>query len=72
MFALNDDSRKGDFVNLSNQDRKELNINYTDIEIENTSKSQWKKIIKGKTQIAALKYLIEENSQREKNKRYCI
>ena len=70
--ALKDDSRKGDFVNLSNQDKKELNINYTDIEIENTSKSQWKKIIKSKTQIAALKYLSEENSQREKNKRYCI
>ena len=66
--ALKDDSRKGDFVNLSNQDRKELNINYTDIEIENTSKSQWKKIIKSKTQIAALKYLSEENSQREKTK----
>ena len=70
--ALKDDSRKGDFVNLSNQDRKELNINYTDIEIENSSKSQWKKIIKSKTQIAALKYLSEENSQREKNKRYFI
>ena len=25
--ALKDDSRKGDFVNLSNQDKKELNIN---------------------------------------------
>ena len=46
--VLKDDSWKGDFVHLSNQDRKELNINYTDIEIENTSKSHWK----SRTQIA--------------------
>ena len=46
--VLKDDSWKGDFVRLSNQDRKELNINYTDIEIENTSKSHWK----SRTQIA--------------------
>ena len=60
MIALNDDSRKGDFVHLSNQDRKELNINYTNIEIEYISKSQRKRIIKSRTHIAALKYLSEE------------
>ena len=48
--GLKDDSLKADLVHLSNQDRKEI-----EIENENTSKSQWKKIIKSKTQIAALK-----------------
>ena len=65
--ALKDDSRKGDFVELTNHDREDLDITLTNDEIEVVSKTQWKNMIKMKTHNAALKYLNKENSQREKN-----
>ena len=44
----------------------------SDIKIKNISKSQWKRIIKSKTQIAALKNVSEENSQREEEEKIYI
>ena len=66
--ALKDDSRKGDFVELTNCDREDLGIILTTDDIEVLSKTQWKKMIKVKTLGAALKYLNKENGQREKPK----
>ena len=60
--ALKDDSRKGDFVELTNRDKEDLDIILTNDEIEVISKTQWKKV---KTLDAALKCLNKKNGQRE-------
>jgi hypothetical protein len=70
--ALNNESRKGDFVNLTNQDRKDLDITLLNSEIEGLSYLMWKNIINKKIKIAALSYLSEENSKKRKNKKYYI
>ena len=46
--TLRDDSRNGDFIYLSNLDRKELKIQLTNVEIQDLSKLQWKKIVREK------------------------
>ena len=65
--ALNEDSKKGDFVNLTNKDRTELEIDLSNEEIEGMSQYMWKRYINNKTKDAALKYLNEENNTKEKN-----
>ena len=45
-IALNEDSRKGDFVDLIKKDKMELKIDITNEVIENMSVWLWKKLIK--------------------------
>ena len=59
--ALKKDSRRGDFVYLTNKDKTLLNINMNDGEIETMSKLKWKVFIKKQTEAAAFNYLNEEN-----------
>ena len=63
--TLREDSRNGDFIYLTNLDRKELKIQLTNVEIQSLSKLQWKKVVREKTEIAALKYLTEENNKKD-------
>ena len=66
--ALKEDSRKGDFVSLVNSDKEDFEIDCTDEEIKTMSRHTWKQFIKKKTKRFALKYLLEENSSKEKTK----
>ena len=47
-IALKEDSRKGDFKELTDKDRIELEIELEDEEIEVISKVSWKKYVKKK------------------------
>ena len=58
--ALKEDSRSGDFKALTDKDRKELDIKYSDEDIEAVGKVAWKKNIKEKVTVAALIYLVAE------------
>ena len=64
--ALKEESRKGDFVALTNKDRLDLDISLSNSDIENMSIWKWKQIIKQKTHISAIYYLTVENMKREK------
>ena len=66
--ALKEDSRKGDFKELTDKDRIELQIELEDEEIEGISKVAWKKYVKKKVKSAAFQYLLSENSSKEKTK----
>ena len=66
--ALNEDSRKGDFISLINCDKIDLKIDLTDDEISLISKYSWKKYVKEKVNIAAFNYLVTENELKEKTK----
>ena len=52
--ALKEDSRKGDFVALSNNDREELEIEMDNTDIEAMSKHKWKKIWERKSENSSL------------------
>ena len=52
--ALKEDSRKGDFVQLTNTDRKDLEIELNDMEIKSMSKWSRKKLLKEKNQCYGL------------------
>ena len=65
--ALKEDYRKGDFVYLTNCDRKDLEIDLSDAEIGDMSKNMWKKYIKETVKSAALKCLVNEINTKEKN-----
>ena len=60
--TLKTDSIKGDFVDLVKQDMIYLDIDMTEEEISNISRSQWKKFLNGVVKECALKYMKEENS----------
>ena len=66
--ALKEDSRIGDFIALTNIDRAELNIAFSDIEIRDISKKTWKALIKKKVKELALTRLVEENSRKDKTR----
>ena len=66
--AQKQESKKGDFVALTNKDKVALGISLSDQEIQQMSKWKWKKIVKENTKIAALRYLNNENSKRNKTK----
>jgi hypothetical protein len=66
--ALKEDSRKGDFVQLTNTDRKDLEIELNDMEIKSMSKWSWKKLLKEKTKVMAFVELEQENSEKEKTR----
>ena len=65
---LHRDRRKGDFIDLSNKDKTELEIIMTNDKIEAMSKWQWKKLVKQKTNLAAFTFLNEDNKTKEKTK----
>ena len=69
---MGEDTRKEDFVQLTNCDRKNLQIDLCDNDIRDISKNSWKKYIKEKVKNAALQHLDNENSTKEKNKRSYI
>ena len=64
--TLNNDNRNGDFVFLTNQDRKDLDIDLTNSEIEGMSHFMWKKLVNNKVNISALKYLEAQNSKKKR------
>ena len=66
--ALKEDHKKGDFVQLTNLDRKDLDIELTDEDIQTIPKVTWKKYIKEKVNTLALEELNYQNSGKEKTK----
>ena len=66
--VLNEDSRKGDFVYLTNHDKIELEIDLSNEEISSISKWSWKKYLREKVTKAAFKFLIEDNDRKEKTR----
>ena len=70
--ALKEDHKKGNFVQLTNLDRKDLDIELTDEDIQTIPKVTWKKYIKEKVNTLALKELNYQNSGKEKNKKHFI
>ena len=67
-MAQKEDSRRGDFVQLTCEDRKTLDIDHEDDEIRLMTKQAWKTFVKEKVKYAALTELVEENSTKEKTK----
>ena len=65
--VLKEDGRNGDFVNLVQSDLQGLEFHMTDHEIQYISKSKWIKIVKTKVIQECFKYLVNENSSKEKN-----
>ena len=66
--TLKTDSRKGDFIFLTNNDKKVLEIQLTDEEIQYMSKWSFRKYLKEKIKFAAFTFLVEENNKREKTR----
>ena len=58
-------NKKGDFVNLTNIDWKELDINFSNEEIADISKWSGEKILKEKTKTTAFKFFNEDNESKE-------
>ena len=63
-----EDSKKGDFKDLTDKDRISLDIKYQDHKIEASTKQSWKKFLKHKVKIAAFNHLLLENSTKEKTR----
>ena len=66
--ALREDSRKGDFISLTNKDKTDLKIDKTDEEIAEMTKVTWKKYVKEMVKSAALESLVQENNTKEKTR----
>ena len=66
--VLKTDSRKGDFVDLVNQDIIDNEIDLTEAEIQETSKLQWKMYVKRKVEETAFKSLVSDNLEKSKTK----
>ena len=66
--TMKGDSRKGDFVNLTETDKKELEIVFSDEEIISMSKWKFRKEVKLKVKFAAFSHLVKENSTKDKTK----
>ena len=67
-MAQQEDSRKGDFTQLTNEDRAYLKIDYEDDEIQSMTKEAWKKLIKEQVKVTAFTELLQEKSTKEKTK----
>ena len=65
--VIKTDSRKGDFVDLVQQDLNDVGLEISENDIENTPKLLWKKIINSKVKDAALLDLVAQNSEKSKN-----
>ena len=66
--TLKSESRKGDFVHLTNGDRSDLNIDLDIESIKSFSKKTWKHFVDQKIKNAAFLFVIEENSRKENTK----
>ena len=66
--TLKTDSRNGDFVDLVQKDFMELNMNFTDKEIEDYSEYQWNFFVNYHIKKKAFSDLVEENQTEEKTK----
>ena len=66
--VLKQDSRKGDFFNLVQKDLKHCNIQMTEEEIKNHTKTRWKILVSDKVKQTAFVNLVEENSKLENTK----
>ena len=66
--TLKSDSRNGDFVDLVQKDFVELNINFTDKEIQEYSEYKWKKLVNYHIKKKAFNDLVEENQTKENTK----
>ena len=66
--TLKSESRYGDFVYLTNRDKRDLQIDLSEDEIEAMPKKKWKLYLKKKTISAAFDYLVYENRNKEKTK----
>ena len=63
--TLKEDSKNGDFICLTNSDRRRLAIDLSDEEVQTVSKVGWKKYLDKKTKDAAFIYLSDENLKKE-------
>ena len=66
--TIKEDSRKGDFVNPTENDKQEPEIDFSDEEIKRMSKWRLKKEVKLKIKFAAFSNLVHENNKRDKTK----
>ena len=66
--TLQEDSRKGDFLDLVNRDLEEINIDYTKEEIMHTNKVYWKKYVHEKVKDALFNYIVKGNDEKTKTK----
>ena len=64
--VLKTDIRKGDFVDLVQQDLNDVGLEISENEIENTPELIWKKIVNSKVKEAALLDLVAQNSEKSK------
>ena len=64
-----EDSRKGDFKDITDKDRLSLDIEYTYNGIESIPKKAWTKYTKNKVTIAAFAALSIKNSTKERKKK---
>jgi hypothetical protein len=66
--TLKKDSVKGDFIYLIEKDMDQLNITFTEEEIQSMTKPQWKKYVHSIVSEKAFEYLKEENENKTKTK----
>ena len=66
--TLKKDSVKGDFIYLIEKDMDQLNITFTEEEIQGMTKPQWKKYVHSIVSEKAFEYLKEENENKTKTK----
>ena len=66
--VLKSDSRKGDFINLVKQDLEDTQIDFTEEDIIDFKKTEWKKYVHKQVSKASFQYLIDENSRKSKTK----
>ena len=66
--TLKEDSRKGDFCDLVRKDLEEVEIDFSEEDIMTISKMDWKKYVHKKIKDASLKYLVNENKEKNKTK----
>ena len=66
--VLKNDNRNGDFVNIVQKDLNETKIELTEDYIKKIPKTQWKKYVNLKIEVAALKYLSPQINEKTKTK----
>ena len=66
--TLRKDSTKGDFIDLVQKDMEELCLTFTEEDIKDMNKIQWKKYVKEVVKEKAFEFLKEENGKKSKTK----
>ena len=66
--TLRKDSTKGDFIDLVKKDMEELCLTFTEEDIKDMNKIQWKKYVKEVVKEKAFEFLKEENGKKSKTK----